>query len=68
MSGSRAEVKVDQDFATTATKSVTITRVHAPNQENLVLQTKEGAQHLIQEEPHPRVKEEKQARDQTHSG
>ena len=67
MSESRAEAKVDQDSATTATKSVIITRVHAPNQKGLELQIKEEAQHLIQEEPHPRVKEEKQPRDQTHS-
>ena len=67
MSESRAEAKVDQDFATTVTNSVIITRVHAPNQESLELQIKEEAQHHIQEELHPRVKKEKQPKDQTHS-
>ena len=62
---SKVEAKVDQDFAIIATKSVITTRVHAPNQKGLELQTKREATHHIREEPHLRVKEEKLPKDQT---
>ena len=65
--GGKAEAKVDPDFAIIATKLVTTTPPHAPNQENLVLQIREGVTHHTQEGPHLREKEEKQTRVQTHS-